>query len=478
MVKILDLGLALLGTDRPGRGELTSAGAAMGTADYMAPEQVSDAHSVDIRADIYSLGCTLYKLLTGQAPFSGPQYKTAAEKMVGHLKETPLPVRLLRSDVPAELAALVEQMMAKRPDDRFAAAAEVAAAMAPFAAGCDLSRVSAAAATGGTVAKEQAAVVTEPHVSSGVVGTDAGAGSRGEREKGRKGGGENPCLPSPVLGRGAGGEGGRHKRWFGLRLIIALGFSAILLFGALITVATRRGTLEIETDDPNVQVAVKQNGELVQVVDAKSGWKISLKSGEYELAMQGSTDQVRLDKNSVVVKRGDTVKVKVTLISNPKSEISNLKSPLPPAPWKLPAGAPPPAVAPFDEKKAKEHQEAWAKYLGVPVEITNSIGMKLVLIPPGEFEMGSPKELIEEELRAHAGDQWYKEHLPGEGPQHRVRITQPYYLAEYLVTQDEYERVIGKNPSSFCATGVDEGNRDKVAGAGHEAVSGGRRFVG
>ena len=63
--------------------------------------------------------------------------------------------------------------------------------------------------------------------------------------------------------------------------------------------------------------------------------------------------------------------------------------------------APPPAVAPFDAKKAKEHQEAWAKHLGVPVEITNSIGMKLVLIPPGEFEMGSPKELIEEELKAH-----------------------------------------------------------------------------
>src|SRR5208283_205181 len=52
--------------------------------------------------------------------------------------------------------------------------------------------------------------------------------------------------------------------------------------------------------------------------------------------------------------------------------------------WKLPPGAPPPAIAPFDAKKAKEHQEAWAKYRGVLVEITNSIGMKLLLIPPGE----------------------------------------------------------------------------------------------
>ena len=69
IVKILDLGLALLGTDSPGEGELTAAGSAIGTADYIAPEQVSDAHSVDIRADIYSLGCTFYKLLSGLRPF-------------------------------------------------------------------------------------------------------------------------------------------------------------------------------------------------------------------------------------------------------------------------------------------------------------------------------------------------------------------------------------------------------------------------
>jgi formylglycine-generating enzyme required for sulfatase activity len=129
--------------------------------------------------------------------------------------------------------------------------------------------------------------------------------------------------------------------------------------------------------------------------------------------------------------------------------------------WNLPPGAPLPAVAPFDAAKAKEHQTAWAKHLGVPVEITNSIGMKLVLIPPGEFTMGSPKELIEEELKAHGDDQGYKERLPGEGPQHRVRITRPFYLGTYLVTQGEYEKVMGSNPSEFSVTG---NGKDKVAG--------------
>jgi formylglycine-generating enzyme required for sulfatase activity len=57
-----------------------------------------------------------------------------------------------------------------------------------------------------------------------------------------------------------------------------------------------------------------------------------------------------------------------------------------------PADAPPPAIAPFDAAQAKQHQEAWAKYLGVPVEYTNSIGMKFILVPPGEFVMGSTAE--------------------------------------------------------------------------------------
>ncbi len=90
-VKILDLGLARLGAEQPSSGELTSEGQAMGTADYMAPEQAFDSHTVDIRADIYSLGCTLYKLLAGHAPFSGPEYGNAMQKMLAHSGEAGSP---------------------------------------------------------------------------------------------------------------------------------------------------------------------------------------------------------------------------------------------------------------------------------------------------------------------------------------------------------------------------------------------------
>jgi formylglycine-generating enzyme required for sulfatase activity len=110
------------------------------------------------------------------------------------------------------------------------------------------------------------------------------------------------------------------------------------------------------------------------------------------------------------------------------------------------------AVAPFDEKTAKQHQTAWGKHLNLPVEQTNSIGMTLVLIPPGEFDMGSSAQEVAELLREAKqlkSPQWYIDRVPSEAPQHRVRITKPFYLGVCEVTQAEYERLMGSNPSRF-----------------------------
>ena len=111
-----------------------------------------------------------------------------------------------------------------------------------------------------------------------------------------------------------------------------------------------------------------------------------------------------------------------------------------------------PVMAPFDAKKAIEHQAAWAKHLGVPVEMTNSLGMRFMLIPPGEFDMGSTEEEVAkllEEAKAANQLSWYIDRLPGKVPKHRVRITKPFYLATSEVTQSQYERVVGNNPSKF-----------------------------
>src|SRR5262249_33853908 len=118
----------------PGAGEptskLTQVGTLMGTPDYLAPEQARDPHAADIRADIYSLGCTLYCLLTGKPPFAGG---STLDKIVGHLERRPRPAGELRRGLPPRLTKVLDRMMAKTPAERYQTPAEVAAALAPFA---------------------------------------------------------------------------------------------------------------------------------------------------------------------------------------------------------------------------------------------------------------------------------------------------------------------------------------------------------
>lgn len=137
VVKILDLGLATLKTGQSG-GELTAEKQFVGTVDYAAPEQWESSRDVDIRADIYSLGCTLYYLLAGQSPFPSSKYSTTMQQMWAHSQAPRPPIRELRPDVPDAVAAVVERMLAKTPSDRFANPGEVVEALRPFVEGCDL----------------------------------------------------------------------------------------------------------------------------------------------------------------------------------------------------------------------------------------------------------------------------------------------------------------------------------------------------
>jgi serine/threonine-protein kinase len=132
LVKILDMGLALLHYGPEGAMPAAApdpGGPAVGTPDYVAPEQALDPHTVDIRADIYGLGCTLYFLLTGLPPYPGG---SAREKVLSHLRvEVPL-VRPPKAEAPPGLPKVVGRMMAKRPDDRYQTPGEVAEALLPY----------------------------------------------------------------------------------------------------------------------------------------------------------------------------------------------------------------------------------------------------------------------------------------------------------------------------------------------------------
>jgi serine/threonine protein kinase len=134
-LKVLDLGLALL---REGGEELTSSGRTLGTAEYMAPEQAEDSRSVDHRTDLYSLGCTLFKLLTGRPPFSQEELGSPQHVVLAHVSQPAPSLRSFRGDVPETLSVIVGRLLAKDPAERFESAADLARALAPFAEGCDV----------------------------------------------------------------------------------------------------------------------------------------------------------------------------------------------------------------------------------------------------------------------------------------------------------------------------------------------------
>jgi serine/threonine protein kinase/Tfp pilus assembly protein PilF len=132
VVKVMDLGLARTAQTLQGESAtegLTDTGAVMGTVDYISPEQARNAKKVDIRADVYSLGCTLYHLLAGRVPFGG---ESMTEKLLQHQLEEPEVLERIRPDVPEALGAVVRKMMAKQPEDRYQTPSAVAQALEPF----------------------------------------------------------------------------------------------------------------------------------------------------------------------------------------------------------------------------------------------------------------------------------------------------------------------------------------------------------
>ena len=124
-VKILDMGLARIdgAGDTATQAELTGTGAVLGTVDYMAPEQALSTKHVDGRADIYSMGCTLHYLLTAHAAYDGD---TLMAKLLAH-REQPIPS--LGAEVPDEVQAVFEKMVAKKVQDRYQTMSEVVAAL-------------------------------------------------------------------------------------------------------------------------------------------------------------------------------------------------------------------------------------------------------------------------------------------------------------------------------------------------------------
>ncbi|TWT51243.1 Serine/threonine-protein kinase PknB [Rubripirellula amarantea] len=140
-VKLLDLGLARFQLTQGSQVDGTATGLALGTADYMSPEQIHDARDVDIRSDLYSLGCTLLKLLTGSAPYDDANHATNFAKLTAHVSPDPITVPDPFRGRSSQLSAIIEGLVAKDRADRPSSAQDVSLALQPLAHQADLAKL-------------------------------------------------------------------------------------------------------------------------------------------------------------------------------------------------------------------------------------------------------------------------------------------------------------------------------------------------
>jgi WD40 repeat protein len=242
-VKVLDFGLAALVSERPAEGGATGPNAVLGTPDYMAPEQAEDARAADARADVYSLGCTLFHLLTGQAPFAG---QTVLLKLLAHRREERPSARALRPEVPAGLDAVLRRALARRPQERFGSAAALAEALAPF---------------------------TDPEYQPA-------AAARAPRRL-------------------------RRPRLFACIALALLLTGLASAAGVIRLSAGRDREVVIETDDPEVEVVVR--GErIVRIADPRTGRTYQLDRADLSLTRADDPDGLRVTldgRHEVVLKR-------------------------------------------------------------------------------------------------------------------------------------------------------------------------------
>ncbi|MDB5384864.1 MAG: pknH 2 [Planctomycetaceae bacterium] len=304
VVKILDMGLALLaGQHAPNQKGLTSTGQMMGTIDYMAPEQGNDTHHVDIRADIFSLGATLFQLLTGDVPLTDAEYSTPMKKLWALATATLPSISTRRSDLPPALVAIVDRMLSRDPAARYAIPGDVAQVLAPFARDHRLAAVLAAAAGDVSVTDIDRISLGESRsgsysleTSATLIGASPAIVAGGEHRGPGASIDERP-FPSLVLSPRRKPPGGLSLGWL---LAMAGGAAAAALMGVVFFFFNGGDGVRIEIpDDAAFTVQFDKNGILIS---GPHPAPIRVTSTQ---AANGEATTIGPGSHKLVIRRGD-----------------------------------------------------------------------------------------------------------------------------------------------------------------------------
>lgn len=284
-LKVLDLGLARVVGEQLVGDELTTVGQLMGTLDFMAPEQLENSHEVDQRTDIYSLGATLYKMLSGDSPHVSESAEPLLTKLRRIASESPPPLKQKCEDLPAELCKLVDGMLSHDADDRPESMQSVAESLACFSENSNLQSLT------------QRAIKAHRRQPS----------DRDQRDFADS----ISFLGSNVASQPSAASGGRGGKRFLRDAVAALVLLAITL-GVVITLHTTAGQLVIQTSSPEVQVRILKSGHPHRdITVTQKAETFRLGAGQYEIEIVSNSDGLVIENGTFTLNRGDVWLAKI-----------------------------------------------------------------------------------------------------------------------------------------------------------------------
>ncbi len=307
VVKILDMGLARIESEGhvAAHAELTGSGAIMGTVDYMAPEQALSTKHADAKADIYSMGCSLYYLLTGKPIYDG---ETIMGRMLAH-RESPIPsLRDVQDDVTDEIEAVFKKMVAKNVEDRYQSMSEVIAGLERCSSG---SQTSLAIQQSESTNIENSALTFLRDMPAQTT----------QRTK-----------PTKKVVAATSDEG-KQPSWKNPKALISAGLVGVLILAAIIVVSLRTddGTLIVEVDQPDVTVQVLDLEGKVEVSQKGGVGKVTVgvDPGKHRLRVEKEGFEVFAREFEIVAKGNLAMRAKLQPVQEIPEQVNQ--------PWNTPA---------------------------------------------------------------------------------------------------------------------------------------------